>query len=77
MDKFYNANKNACILNSITIETNAICILPLHQSSSLETVLTKQKPILEKNFFIESEEILSLFNTDTWYELKPKTQHYS
>ena len=74
LEKFYNAQENTC--NSInTIESNPTWILSMYQCTSLETDFTKQKPILEIDFLLESGATLNLLNEDTWNELKYNDPH--
>ena len=42
----------------------------MYQCTSLETDSTKQKPILEIDFLLDSGATLNLLNEDTWNELK-------
>ena len=42
----------------------------MYQSTSLESDFTKQKPILEIDFLLDSGAPLNLVNKDTWIELK-------
>ena len=74
LEKFYSAQENTC--NSInTIESNPTWILPMYQCTSFETDFTKQKPILEIDFLLDSGATLNLLNEDTWNELKYNNPH--
>ena len=42
----------------------------MYQCTFLETDFTKQKPILEIDFLLDSRATLNLLNEDTWNELK-------
>ena len=42
----------------------------MYQCSELEQDFTKQKPILEIDFLLDSGATLELLNEDTWYEIK-------
>ena len=42
----------------------------MYQYTSLENDFTKQKPILEIDFLLDSGATLNLPNEDTWRELK-------
>ena len=68
LDKFYNANEDTC--NSIinTLESNPAWILPMYHCTKLEQNFTKQKPILEIDFLLDSGATLNLLNEDTWNE---------
>ena len=47
----------------------------MYQNTSLETDFTKQKPILEIDFLLDSGATLNLLNEDTWNELKYNNPH--
>ena len=47
----------------------------MYQCTSLETDFTKQKPILEIDFVLDSGATLNLLNEDTWNELKYNNPH--
>ena len=47
----------------------------MYQCTSLETNFTKQKPILENDFLLDSGATLNLLNEDTWNELKYNNPH--
>ena len=47
----------------------------MYQCTSLETDFTKQKPILEIDFLLDSGATLNLLNEDTWNELKDNNTH--
>ena len=70
LDKFYNANEDTC--NSIinTLESNPAWILPMYHCTKLEQNFTKQKPIREIDFLLDSGATLNLLNEDTWNEIK-------
>ena len=70
LDKFYNANENKCNTVINTLESNPTWILPMYQCNKLEQDFTKQKPILEINFLLDSGATLNLLNEDTWNEIK-------
>ena len=42
----------------------------MHQCNQLEQDFTKQKPILEIDFLLDSGATLNLLNEDTWNEIK-------
>ena len=48
----------------------------MYQWASLETNFTKQKPILEIDFLLDSGARLNLLNEDTWNELKYNNPHH-
>ena len=48
----------------------------MYQYTSLETDFTKQKPILEIDFLLDSGATLNLLNEYTWNELKYKNPHH-
>ena len=47
----------------------------MYQCISLEIEFTKQKPILEIDFLLDSGATLNLLNEDTWNELKYNNPH--
>ena len=47
----------------------------MYQCTSLEIDFTKQKPILEIVFLLDSGATLNLLNEDTWIELKYNNPH--
>ena len=47
----------------------------MYQCTSLEIEFTKQKPILEIDFLLDSGATLNLLNEDTWNELKYNNPH--
>ena len=70
LDKFYNANEDTCNTIINTLESNPTWILPMYQYSKLEQDFTKQKPILEIDFLLDSGATLKVINEDTWNEIK-------
>ena len=70
LDKFYNANEDTynTILNAL--ESNPTWILPMYQCNKFEQDFTKQKPVLEIDFLLDSGATLNLLNEDTWHEIK-------
>ena len=56
--------------NKITLESNPTLILSTYQGNKLEQDFTKQKPLLEINFLLDSGATLNPFNGDTWNEIK-------
>ena len=47
----------------------------MYQCTSLETDFTKQKPLLEIDFLLDSGATLNLINEATWNELKYNNPH--
>ena len=70
LDKFYNANEDTCNTVINTLESNPTWILPTYQCNKFEQDFTKQKPILEIDFLLDSGATLNLLNADTWNEIK-------
>ena len=70
LDKFYNAHEDTCNIVINTLESNLTWILPMYQCNKLEQDFTKQKPILEVDFLLDSGATLNLLNEDTWNEIK-------
>ena len=70
LDNFYNANEDTCNTVINTLESNPTWILPMYQCNKNEQDFTKQKPILEIDFLLDSGARLSLLNEDTWNEIK-------
>ena len=70
LDKFYNANEDTCNTLINTLESNPTWILPMYQCSKFEQDFTKQKPILEIDFLLDSGATLNLLNEDNWNEIK-------
>ena len=70
--KFYNGNEDTCNTGINTLESNPTWILPMYQYNKLEHDYTKQKPILEIDFLLDSGATLNLLNEDTWNEIKFK-----
>ena len=70
LDKFYNANEETCNTLINTLESNPTWILPMYQCNKFEQDFTKQKPILETDFLLDSGATLNLLNEDTWNEIK-------
>ena len=70
LDKFYNANEDTCNTLINTLESNPTWILPMYQCNKCEQDFTKQKPILEIDFLLDSGATLNLLNEDTWNEIK-------
>ena len=70
LDKFYNAHEDTCNTVKNTLESNPTWILPMYQCNNLEQAFTKQKPILEIDFLLDSGATLNLVNEDTWNEIK-------
>ena len=52
------------------LESNTTWILPMYQCNKFEQDFTKQKPILEIDFLLDSGATLNLLNEDTWNEIK-------
>ena len=55
------------ILNAL--ESNPTWILPMYQCNNIEQDFTKQRPILEIDFLLDSGATLNLLNEDTWNEI--------
>ena len=53
-----------------TLESNPTWILPMYQCNKIEQHFTKQRPILEIDFLLDSGATLNLLNEDTWNEIK-------
>ena len=70
LDKFYNANEDTCNTIVNALESNPTWILPMYQCNKFEQDFTKQKPVLEINFLLDSGATLNLLNEDTWNEIK-------
>ena len=70
LDKFYNANEDTCNTIVNALESNPTWILPMYQCNKLEQDFTKQKPVLEIDFLLDSGATLNLLNEDTWNEIK-------
>ena len=70
LDKFYNANEDTCNKLINTLESNPTWILPMYQCNKFEKDFTKQKPILEIDFLLDSGATLNILNEDTWNEIK-------
>ena len=70
LDKFYNANEDTCNTVKNTLESNPTWILPMYQCNKIEQDFTKQRPILEIDFLLDSGATLNLLNEDTWNEIK-------
>ena len=70
LDKFYNANEDRCNTIVNALESNPTWILPMYQCQKFELDFTKQKPVLEIDFLLDSGAILNLLNEDTWNEIK-------
>ena len=70
LDKVYIANEDTCNTIINTLESNPTWILPMYQCNKFEQDFTKQKPILEIDFLLDSGAILNLLNEDTWNEIK-------
>ena len=70
LDKFYSANEDTCNTVIKTLEGNPTWILPMYQCNKFEQDFTKQKPILEIDFLLDSGATLNLLNEDTWNEIK-------
>ena len=66
LDKFYNANEDTCNTVINTLESNPTWILPMYQCNKVEENFTKQRPILEIDFLLDSGALLNLLNEDTW-----------
>ena len=66
LDKFYNANEGTCNTVINTLESNPTWILPMYQYQKFEQDFTKQKPMLEIDFLLDSGATLNLLNEDTW-----------
>ena len=52
------------------LESNPKWILPIYQCNKFEQDFTKQKPVLEIDFLLDSGATLNLLNEDTWNEIK-------
>ena len=52
------------------LESNPTWILPKYQCNKFEQDITKQKPVLEIDFLLDSGATLNLLNEDTWNEIK-------
>ena len=63
--KFYNAHEDTCNTIINTLESNPTWILPMYQVNKLEQDFTKQKPLLEIDFLLDSGATLNLLNKDT------------
>ena len=70
LDKFYNAHEDTCNTVISSLESNTTWILPMYQCNKLEQDFTKQKPILEIDFVLDSGATLNLLNEDTWNDIK-------
>ena len=70
LDKFYNANEDTCNTIVNALESNPTWILPMYQCNKFERDFTKQKPILEIDFLLDSGATLNLLNENTWNEIK-------
>ena len=70
LDKFYNANEDTCNTIVNALESNPTWILPMYQCNKFEQDFTKQKPVLEIDFLLDSGATLNLLNEDTWNEIK-------
>ena len=70
LDKFYNANEDTCNTIVNALESNPTWILPMYQCNKFEQDFTKQKPVLEIDFPLDSGATLNLLNEDTWNEIK-------
>ena len=70
LDNIYNANEDTCNTIINTLESNPTWILPMYQCNKFEQDFTKQKPILEIDFLLDSGATLNLLNEDTWNEIK-------
>ena len=70
LDKFYNANEDTCNTVINTLESNPTWILPMYQYNEIEKDFTKQRPILEIDFLLDSGATINLLNEDTWNEIK-------
>ena len=53
-----------------TLESNPTWILPMYQCNKIEQDFTKQRPILEIDFLLDSGATLNLLNEDIWNEIK-------
>ena len=69
LDKFYNANEDTCNTVVNTLESNPTWILPMYQCNKIKQDFTKQRPILEIDFLLDSGATLNLLNEDTWNEI--------
>ena len=49
----------------------------MYQCAELEHDFTKQKPILQIDFFLYSGATLNLLNEDTWNEINTTTRKYT
>ena len=70
LDKFYNANEDTCNTIVNALESNPTWILPMYQFNKFERDFSKQKPIIENDFLLDSGATLNLLNEDTWNEIK-------
>ena len=70
MDKFYNANEDTCNSLINTLEKKPAWILPMYYYTKLEQEFTKQKPMLEIDFLLDSGATLNQLNGGTWNEIK-------
>ena len=70
LDKFYIANENTCNTVINTLESNPTWILPMYQYNKLEQEFTRQRPVIEIDFLLDSGATLNLLNEDTWNEIK-------
>ena len=70
LDNFYDANEDTCNTIVNALESNPTWILPMYQCNKFEHDFTKQKPVLEIDFLLDSGATLNLFNEDTWNEIK-------
>ena len=61
LDKFYNANEDTCNTVINTLESNATWILPLYKCNKIEQNFTKQRQIMEIDFFIRLWSLLVSF----------------
>ena len=53
-----------------TLESNPTWILPMYQCNKIEQDFTKQRPILEIDFLLDSGATLNFLNEDIWNEIK-------
>ena len=70
LDKFYNANEDTCNTIVNALESNPTWILPMYQCNRFEQDFTRQKPVLEIDFLLDSGATLNLLNEDTWNEIQ-------
>ena len=70
LDKFYNANEDTCNTVINRLESNPTWILPMYQCNKIDQDFTKQRPIIEIDFLLDSGATLNLLNEDTWNEIK-------